>query len=113
MPVKAESYYTLCFYVPTDHAETVKTAVFAAGAGRLGNYAECAWQTRGTGQFRPLPGSRAFIGGEGRLERIDEYKVEMLCPGACLKKAVAALLRTHPYETPAFGYWEIGTRLQS
>jgi len=101
------SLYKLCFYVPATHVEEVKEAVFAAGAGRIGDYDKCAWQTRGAGQFRPLPGSNAFIGQVGTVERVEEYKVEMVCAGDSIKAAVAALIQAHPYETPAFEYWPV------
>ncbi|MEH6542063.1 MAG: hypothetical protein V7748_18580, partial [Halopseudomonas sp.] len=52
--------YKLCFFVPASHVEQVKQAVFAAGAGRLGNYDSCSWQVLGQGQFRPLSGSEPY-----------------------------------------------------
>lgn len=93
---------TLVVYIPESHVEEVKAALFAAGAGRYRNYDGCAWQVRGTGQFRPLAGSRPFIGTEGRIETVCEYRVEMLCAEECLGPAMAALRATHPYEEPAF-----------
>jgi len=53
-------FYKLEVYVPLTHAEELKTALFDAGAGRIGNYDCCCWQSVGTGQFRPLAGSNAF-----------------------------------------------------
>ena len=99
--------YQLCFYVPESHADVVKDALFAAGAGRIGNYDCCAWQTRGEGQFRPLPGSNAFIGQTLELERVPEMKVELVCDSRCLGAALDALREAHPYETPAFAYWPV------
>lgn len=104
--------YQLVFYVPRDHCETVKQAMFDAGAGRFGNYDSCAWQTHGTGQFRPLSGSKPFVGRTGELERVDEVKVEMVCEPGVLASAVEALKRAHPYEEPAFAYYEINRPLQ-
>jgi hypothetical protein len=75
---------------------------FDAGAGRIGNYDSCCWQVAGEGQFRPLPGSDPAVGGVGQLERVDEYKVEMVCEEAVIAAAVAALKRAHPYEEPAY-----------
>ena len=69
--------YKLCFYVPESHLEAVKAAVFAAGAGRIGNYDSCCWEVLGQGQFRPLTGSDPFIGRQGEVERVAEYRVEM------------------------------------
>ncbi|MDD5697047.1 MAG: hypothetical protein PHH77_00370 [Victivallaceae bacterium] len=94
-------------YVPLTHAEAVKTALFSAGAGRLGNYDCCCWQSSGTGQFRPLAGSHAFIGELDRVEEVPEIKLELLCPAAAMAAVIAALKRAHPYETPAFQYWPV------
>ncbi|MFT5575111.1 MAG: hypothetical protein ACI89D_000625 [Bermanella sp.] len=94
--------YKLIVFVPESHTEAVKTALFDAGAGRLGDYDSCAWQTLGTGQFRPLAGSRPFLGKQDEVESVAEYRIEMLCAAACLKPVVAALRASHPYEEPAF-----------
>ncbi len=94
--------YKLCFFVPENYLETVKTAVFEAGAGRLGHYDQCAWQTLGQGQFRPLPGSEPHIGEQGELEQVAEYRVEMVCSQSHIRAAIAALRLAHPYEEPAF-----------
>jgi structural hemagglutinin/hemolysin toxin protein RtxA len=94
--------YKICFYVPTDHAETVKEAMFKAGAGRIGNYACCAWQTLGEGQFMPLSGSNAFIGEKDKLEKLPEFKVEMVCADEFIQNVVSALKTSHPYEEPAY-----------
>ena len=99
--------FKLEFYVPETHVETVKQALFAAGGGRWGNYAECCWQAAGTGQFRPLPGSDPFVGSAGALEQVTEIKVDMLVDAAALPAVIAALRASHPYETPAFYYWEV------
>ncbi len=97
--------YSLCFYVPASHVEEVKTALFDAGAGRIGNYQCCAWQTLGTGQFRPMEGSRPFLGEHDELERVEEFRVEMICDEASIAAAIRALREAHPYEEPAFHYW--------
>lgn len=104
MPTTA---YQLVFYVPAAQAEAVKDAVFAAGAGAWGRYDRCSWETRGTGQFRPLPGSRPFIGESGKTEQVEELKVELICSTECLTAVIAALKTAHPYETPAFFYWSV------
>lgn len=94
--------YKLCFYVPESHLERVKTAVFAAGAGRIGNYDSCCWQTMGEGQFRPLSGSSPYVGQRGRVERVAEYRVEMVCEQHVVGEVIAALKHSHPYEEPAY-----------
>ncbi|MDF1644798.1 MAG: YqfO family protein [Pseudomonadales bacterium] len=94
--------YKLCLYVPASHLESVKAALFEAGAGRIGNYDSCCWQTLGTGQFRALAGSSPFTGELGRVEQVEEYRVEMVCSDEKVTAAVEALRRAHPYEEPAF-----------
>ena len=94
--------YRLCFYVPEPSLEVVKNAVFAAGAGRVGDYDSCSWQALGEGQFRPLTGSAPFLGQEGVVERVAEYRVEMVCAPQFLGAAVKAMIEAHPYEEPAW-----------
>lgn len=101
-----EELFRIDFYVPASHLEEVKSALFAAGAGRQGDYECCCWQTLGAGQFRPLEGSQPHIGETGELENVAEYKVEMICTAQCLKEAIAALRSAHPYEEPAFSVLE-------
>jgi hypothetical protein len=94
--------YKITFFVPVTHVENVKTALFAAGAGRIGDYDACAWQVLGVGQFRPLPGANPFLGEVGVIEVVAEYRVELVCADDSLKAAVAALRASHPYEEPAY-----------
>lgn len=99
--------YKLCFFVPELDAEPVKTALFAAGAGRIGNYDQCCWQTSGTGQFRPLDGANPYLGQYSQLERVVELKVEMVCRDELIHTAVAALKQAHPYEEVAYEVYKL------
>lgn len=99
--------YKINFYVPETHLEIVKTALFAAGAGRIGHYDYCCWQTKGVGQFRALAGSAPYIGQQGKVEQVEEYKVELVCSKENLEQAVAALKKAHPYEEPAYEVYQI------
>lgn len=99
--------YKLCFYVPESHLEIVKAAVFDSGAGKVGDYDSCCWQVLGQGQFRPLMGSQPFIGQQGSLAVVDEYRVEMVCADDVLQLAVSSLIKAHPYEEPAFDVWKL------
>lgn len=94
--------YQLSFHVPETHVDSVKQAIFAAGAGVVGNYACCSWQTLGEGNFMPLEGHQAFIGETGQLTTLKEYKVETVCEQQHLKAVIAALKLAHPYETPSY-----------
>lgn len=93
---------SLVVYVPESHLEEVKQAMFNAGAGRIGNYDSCCWQTKGTGQYRPLPGSDPYQGETGKLEKAEEWKVELVCAPDLVPEVVTAMRKAHPYETPAF-----------
>jgi hypothetical protein len=99
--------YKLCFYVPESHLESVKAAVFKAGAGHIGAYDSCCWQTLGQGQFRPLNGSNPFIGQAGQVESVLEWKVEMVVADEQIHDSVKALKAAHPYETPAYEVWRL------
>jgi hypothetical protein len=94
--------YKLIFYVPASHVETVKNALFEEGAGQYQGYDQCCWQVAGEGQFRTLPGSQPFVGEPGNLQKITEYKVEMICAAPYIKKVLHTLLTVHPYQQPAY-----------
>ena len=99
--------YQICFYVPSDALEKVKNALFEAGAGKIGHYSHCAWQTLGQGQFLPLANSNPHLGMHHQLEMVQEYKVEMVCEDHLIDAVIETLKQTHPYETPAFSAWKI------
>lgn len=94
--------YKLNFFVPTANKEEVKTALFGCGVGRYDNYECCAFETLGTGQFKPIDNANPHIGNLGEIERVEEYKVEMVCSNELIKKAVATLKEVHPYEEVAY-----------
>jgi hypothetical protein len=99
--------YKLAFFVPESHLECVKDAVFASGAGRIGDYEACCFQIRGVGQFRPLPGAQPHIGDVGALESVEEYRVELVCEDQRIRAAIKALIDAHPYEEPAYDVWPL------
>ena len=99
--------YKLTFFVPLSHLQEVKEAVFAAGAGKIGNYDRCCWQTPGQGQFRPLPGSQPYLGQHGEVEVVEEYRVEMVCAEKNMQRVISALKNAHPYEEPAYDVWKL------
>ena len=94
--------YKLTVFIPNDALETVKSALFAAGAGKIGNYADCCWQIKGTGQFKPLAGSQPHIGRPNQAEQVDEWRVEMVVADGYIHAVIDALKDAHPYETPAY-----------
>lgn len=94
--------YKIVFFVPETHKDAVKQALFDAGAGRIGNYDSCAWETLGTGQFRAMQGANPFLGKIDQIEKVDEYRVELVCEDALIKDAIRAMKAAHPYEEPAY-----------
>ncbi|MEX2443302.1 MAG: NGG1p interacting factor NIF3 [Alkalispirochaeta sp.] len=99
--------FKLVFFVPKEHVEEVKVAVFKTGAGKYEKYDSCSWQAEGTGQFRPAPGSDPFIGSIGEIERVPECRVEILCRDEVVRPAIEALLAAHPYEEVAYEVYEV------
>jgi len=96
-------YYHFYYYVPEAYLHATKEAIFAVGAGQIGNYSCCAWETKGQGQYRPERGSNPHHGTQGIVERTEEYKVETICAKGVLAAVINALKSTHPYECPAYG----------
>lgn len=99
--------YKIAFFVPETHKDAVKQALFDAGAGRVGNYDCCSWETLGQGQFRALQGANPFLGTIDQIEHVDEYRVELVCADALVSIAIRALKAAHPYEEPAFDVWKL------
>lgn len=104
--------FFLCVYVPEEEAHTLKESLFNAGAGRIGNYQHCCWQTKGVGQFLGNANTQPSHGQPETPEHVDEIKIECLCPDTAIHSVVEALLANHPYETPAFAYWPVETQIK-
>lgn len=94
-------------FVPREDAGGVAAAMFAAGAGQIGDYAECGWSVTGTGQFRPGDSANPAIGSVGELEFVTEDRLEMVAPPQRRAAITAALRNAHPYEEPAFDVYEL------
>lgn len=103
--------FKLSFFVPSDSCDHVKESLFKLGAGKIGNYDSCCWQTLGQGQFRALIGSSPTIGEQDRIEYLEEYKVEMVCSDELIDIAVEELVKVHPYEEVAYEFYKINSRL--
>ena len=95
--------YQIWFYVPTESKEIVKSAIFNTGAGKIGNYDSCCFETQGTGQFRPLEGANPSKGSLNQIEYVQEVKIEFVCDEDNLKETISTLKQAHPYEEVAYG----------
>jgi hypothetical protein len=94
-------------FVPREALADVRDALFAAGAGRVGDYERCSWYTAGTGTFLGGEATSPSLGEAGREERVAELRLETVYPVEREAEVVAALRRAHPYEEPAFDLYAI------
>lgn len=97
----------LAVYVPTSHIEAVLQAVTQAGAGWIGNYSHCTYQTTGTGTFMAQEGTNPYIGEMGTLERVEEIKLETVFPASKQNAIVSAMKKAHPYEEVAYDVYPL------
>lgn len=103
------SQYKVVVYVPIESAGSVREAIANAGGGKSKKYSHASFSSRGVGRFKPMPGAHPAIGKIGKLEKVEEEKIEVVCDVKILKKIMAAIHRSHPYEEPAIEAWEIKT----
>ncbi|OBH35415.1 Nif3-like dinuclear metal center hexameric protein [Mycobacterium sp. E342] len=89
-------------YVPREHADAVRAAVFEAGAGHIGDYSHCSWTVSGIGQFLPHEGASPAVGSVGTVEKVAEDRFEVIAPARIRPAVLAAMRAAHPYEEPAF-----------
>ncbi len=101
-PAPGADFDKWVIYVPPEHADAVRAAVFDAGAGRIGDYSCCSWSVTGTGQFLAHDGANPAVGTVGEVERLPEERVEVIAPAGSRAAVLAAMRAAHPYEEPAF-----------
>lgn len=106
-PTGEERYVKLVVFVPKGHEDAVRDALAGAGAGHIGNYSHCTFQVPGIGTFLPLEGTNPFIGQQGRLERVEELRLETIVPESVAARAVQAMIAAHPYEEVAYDLYPL------
>lgn len=94
-------------YVPVTHADAVRQALAASGAGAMGNYDSCSFSVKGVGRFRAGEGADPFVGKVGELEEVEEERIETICSADDVKKVAAAVRAAHPYEEPAIDVYPL------
>ncbi|MBA3365038.1 MAG: hypothetical protein H0U03_04525 [Actinobacteria bacterium] len=97
----------LVVFVPREALADVRAALFAAGAGRIGDYERCSWYTEGTGTFLAGEHTSPNVGARGREERVSELRLETVYPVELEADVVRALRKAHPYEEPAFDLYAL------
>lgn len=97
----------LVFFVPLKNASEVRNAVFEAGAGSIGNYSECSFNTLGQGTFKANDIAKPFVGEANLLHEENEMRVEVIYPAQAEKKIMTALWENHPYEEVAYDIYAL------
>lgn len=100
----------LVVFVPAGYESPVAEALFAAGAGEVGNYDRCSFRSSGTGTFRPGPGTEPFLGRAGETEAVRELRLETVLPREAASRAVDRMLKAHPYEEVAYDLIPLANR---
>ena len=99
---KSEILTKLETFVPLGQKEAVLEELYAAGAGKIGKYDACSFQTKGVGTFKPSPEAKPFIGKANKLEEVNEVKIEVIFPDYLQQPVLNALKNSHPYEEVAY-----------
>lgn len=100
-------FVKIVVFVPVAHADKVREVLAEAGAGHIGNYDCCSFSVKGVGRFRGLDGAQPFIGEIGKIEEVEEERIETICPREKLDKVLAAVRKVHPYEEPAIDVYPL------
>ncbi len=103
----SEKVVKIAVFVPKTHADQVRDAMSEQGAGHIGNYSHCTFQSAGHGTFKPLEGTDPHIGSQGELAFVDEYKVETIIPEKRLSSVLDAMIAAHPYEEVAYDIYPV------
>jgi len=102
-----QKLFKLAVFVPESHCQVVREALAASGAGWIGNYSSCTFRVKGIGTFLPLEGADPFIGSQGKLEEVQEVRIETIAGEEILDKVVKAMLQAHPYEEVAYDLYPL------
>jgi len=108
-----ESLYKVAVFVPKTHVQAVMDALSLKGAGHIGNYSHCTFQTPGQGTFKPLEGSNPFIGQANNLTTVDEVKIETIVEQSKYEQAIEAMIHAHPYEEVAYDVYPLKNKGKS
>jgi dinuclear metal center YbgI/SA1388 family protein len=103
----------LVTFVPVDNAEKVRQAIFDAGAGVIGNYDSCSYNTKGEGTFRGNENTNPFVGEQSKLHKETEVRIETILPSYLQNKVITALILAHPYEEVAYDLYPLNNSYNS
>lgn len=109
---KKNNLKQLTVYVPNEHSEQLKEALFSAGAGNIGFYDECSFKINGNGTFRPIEGSNPFSGQQNVRENADESMISVIFEAYKQNQIIAAMKKAHPYEEVAHQIYSLDNENQ-
>lgn len=107
LPTQSESFLKVVVFVPEDYASSMKEALGNSGAGHIGNYSHCSFETDGTGSFKPLEGSNPFIGNPHQVEEVKERRIETIVEENKLSETIQVMKEAHPYEEVAYDVYPV------
>lgn len=107
VPTHEEKLKKIVVFVPLSHAEQIRQALGKTGAGFIGNYSHCSYSASGTGRFLPGEDTNPYIGQQGKVEEVEEIRIETIVPESLLKKVITSMLKAHPYEEPAYDVYPV------
>jgi dinuclear metal center YbgI/SA1388 family protein len=99
--------YKLSVFVPEESLEFVSDSIFKAGAGNIGEYSQCSFIVRGEGTFLGSERSNPSVGKKNNKEKVQEVRLEVLVSSHNLKSVISAMLKSHPYEEPAYDVYTL------
>lgn len=107
LPTDKEMLFKIVVFIPKGFEHKIRGAIGDAGAGWIGNYSHCTFSTLGIGTFKPLEGSNSFIGEKGKIEKVEEYRMETIVTEENLAKTIKAITSSHPYEEVAYDIYPL------
>ncbi|WP_213818416.1 Nif3-like dinuclear metal center hexameric protein [Garciella nitratireducens] len=106
-PIRQEKLFKIVVFVPKGYEDKIRDAMGKQGAGWIGNYSNCTFQTLGTGTFKPLNGTNPFIGSMGKIEKVEEVRIETIVTQKNIFKTLNAIIKVHPYEEVAYDIYPL------
>ena len=100
-------FYKVAVFVPVTHGDKIRKVIADCGAGHIGKYDSCTFSSRGIGRFRPLEGSKPYFGQTGKVEEVEEEKIEFICAHGLLKNVIWEIRKAHPYEEAAIDIYPL------
>lgn len=104
--------HKIVVFCPSDHADAVRNAMFAAGAGNIGNYDECSFNINGKGTFRAGDNTNPYVGSKGKRHSEEEVRIETVVPRHLTQKIIKAMVAVHPYEEVAYDIYPVENDIQ-